>query len=119
MIRTCHARARCWRRRRPVRAGRALEDPSDFEALFAYSPYHHVTRATKYPSTLLLSADSDDRVDPMHARKFTAQLQWASSGGPVLLRIEKHSGHGGADLVRATVEKLADEYAFAFEQMKD
>ena len=54
----------------------------------------------------------------MHARKFAAELQWASSGGPVLLRIEKHSGHGGADLVKANVEKLADEYAFALDQMK-
>ena len=58
------------------------------------------TKGTKYPSTLILSADSDDRVDPMHARKFAAELQWASSGGPVLLRVEKHSGHGGADLVQ-------------------
>jgi prolyl oligopeptidase len=95
------------------------DDVDDFKALYDYSPYHHVTKGTKYPATLLLSADSDDRVDPMHARKFAAELQWASTGGPVLLRIEKHSGHGGADLVRAAVEKLADEYAFALDQMKD
>jgi prolyl oligopeptidase len=94
------------------------DDPDDFTALYAYSPYHHVTKGTKYPSTLILSADSDDRVDPMHARKFAAELQWASTGGPVLLRVEKHSGHGGADLVRAAVEKLADEYAFALDQMR-
>jgi prolyl oligopeptidase len=97
----------------------SADDGDDFKALFAYSPYHHVTKGTKYPSTLILSADSDDRVDPMHARKFAAELQWASTGGPVLLRIEKHSGHGGADLVRANVEKVADEYAFALDQMKD
>jgi prolyl oligopeptidase len=97
----------------------SADDADDFRALFAYSPYHHVTPGTKYPATLLLSADSDDRVDPMHARKFAAALQAASSGGPVLLRIEKHSGHGGADLVRAAVEKLADEYAFALDQMKE
>ncbi|MDP8999654.1 MAG: prolyl oligopeptidase family serine peptidase [Myxococcota bacterium] len=97
----------------------SADDPEDFKALYAYSPYHHVIQGTKYPATLLLSADSDDRVDPMHARKFAAQLDWASTGGPVLLRIEKHSGHGGADLVRSAVEKLADEYAFALDQMKD
>jgi prolyl oligopeptidase len=91
----------------------SADDPNDFAALYAYSPYHHVKKGGKYPATLLLSADSDDRVDPMHARKFAAELQWASSGGPVLLRIEKHSGHGGADLVKAAVDKLADEYAFA------
>jgi prolyl oligopeptidase len=97
----------------------SADEADDFAALFAYSPYHHVAKGTRYPSTLILSADSDDRVDPMHARKFAAELQWASSGGPVLLRIEKHSGHGGADLVRAAVEKLADEYAFALDQMKE
>ena len=95
----------------------SADDADDFAALFAYSPYHHVIKGTRYPATLILSADSDDRVDPMHARKFAAELQWASSGGPVLLRVEKHSGHGGADLVRAAVEKLADEYAFALGQM--
>jgi prolyl oligopeptidase len=96
----------------------SADDAEDFKALYAYSPYHHVVQGTKYPSTLVLSADSDDRVDPMHARKFAAELQWASSGGPVLLRVERHSGHGGADLVKANVEKIADEYAFALEEMK-
>ncbi len=94
------------------------DDPEDFAALYAYSPYHHVGQGTRYPSVLLLSADSDDRVDPMHARKFAAELQWASTGGPVLLRVEKHSGHGGADLVRSSVEMLADEYAFALAETR-
>ena len=97
----------------------SADDAADFPSLYAYSPYHHVKQGTKYPATLILSADSDDRVDPMHARKFAAELQWASNGGPVLLRVEKHSGHGGADMVKANVEKLADEYAFALDQMKD
>jgi prolyl oligopeptidase len=96
----------------------SADDADDFKAIVAYSPYHHVKKGTKYPSTLVLSADADDRVDPMHARKFAALLQWASAGGPVLLRIEKHSGHTGADLVRASVEKLADEYAFALSEME-
>ncbi len=91
----------------------SADDAAQFKALHAYSPYHHVKAGTKYPSILLLSADSDDRVDPMHARKFAAELQAASTGGPVLLRIEKHAGHTGADLVRSAVEQRADEYAFA------
>ena len=91
----------------------SAEDREDFKALYAYSPYQHVTRGTKYPSVLVLTADADDRVDPMHARKFAARLQADSAGGEVLLRVEKHSGHGGADLVSATVEKIADELAFA------
>ena len=91
----------------------SAENAEDFKALYSYSPYQHVTRGTKYPSVLVLTADADDRVDPMHARKFAARLQADSGGGEVLLRVEKHSGHGGADLVSATVEKIADELAFA------
>ncbi|MGK4001010.1 prolyl oligopeptidase family serine peptidase [Sorangium sp. So ce1036] len=89
------------------------DDPEQFKALHAYSPYHRIEAGTRYPAILLLSADSDDRVDPMHARKFAAALQAASAGGPVLLRIERNAGHGGADLVKAAVEKGADQLAFA------
>ncbi|WP_438016539.1 prolyl oligopeptidase family serine peptidase [Sorangium sp. So ce315] len=91
----------------------SADDPEQFKALHAYSPYHRVKPGTKYPAVLLLSADSDDRVDPMHARKFAAALQAASAGGPVLLRIERNAGHGGADLIKAAVEKGADQISFA------
>ena len=93
------------------------DDPEQFNYLAAYSPLQQVREGVKYPATLVLSADADDRVDPMHARKFAAALQHSSTGGPVLLRIEKHSGHGGADLVKATIEKTADEYAFTLSHL--
>jgi prolyl oligopeptidase len=92
-------------------------DAAQFQWLHAYSPQQQIREGTRYPATLVLSADADDRVDPMHARKFAAALQAATAGGPVLLRIERHSGHGGADLIKATIEKTADEYAFTLEQM--
>jgi prolyl oligopeptidase len=88
------------------------DEEAPFRVLYAYSPYHHVDAAAKYPPLLMLSADSDDRVDPMHARKMTAMLQTAS-GGPFLLRIEAEAGHGGSDRVMQAVEQLADCYAFA------
>ncbi len=59
----------------------SAEDAAQFKTLFAYSPYHNVKPGTRYPPLLLLSADSDDRVDPMHARKMAAALQ-AADGGP-------------------------------------
>jgi len=89
------------------------EDAAQAKTLFAYSPYHRVKGGTKYPAVLMMSADADDRVDPMHARKMAALLQASSTSGlPVLLRIEPHSGHGGADLVKQAVEQSADSYAF-------
>ena len=92
-------------------------DEAAFKWLYAYSPYHHV-KSAPYPAVLFMSADSDDRVDPMHARKMAAALQTAStSGRPILLRIEKHAGHGGADLVRQAIEYSADNYAFMMKEV--
>jgi len=89
------------------------DDPAQFKTLYAYSPYHRVVDGTKYPATLMMSADHDDRVDPMHARKFAAALQHATSGDDlVLLRIERNSGHGGADAVKQAVEQNADMFAW-------
>ena len=96
----------------------SAEDASQFSALYAYSPYHHVQQGAAYPALLVESADSDDRVDPMHARKFAAAVQWAtSSGRPVLLRIEKNAGHAGADVIRQFVELHADTLAFLVDQL--
>lgn len=89
------------------------EVAEDFSVLHAYSPYHQLEVGQKYPAFLMLAADSDDRVDPMHARKFTAALQHAQGGdAPVLLRLERNSGHGGADKIRSFVESDAETYAF-------
>ena len=94
----------------------SAETEAGFKTLHAYSPYHHVAPHRPYPAVLMLSADSDDRVDPMHARKMTAALQ-AVSGAPVWLRIEEHAGHGGADLVKKNVELSADVYAFLMSRL--
>ena len=94
----------------------SAEDAAQFATLFAYSPYHHVVAGTRYPALLMLGADNDDRVDPMHARKFTAAVQDAvkdvPDAHPAIFRLEKNAGHGGGDLVKQTVETYADQYAF-------
>ena len=96
----------------------SADEPAQFKTLYAYSPYHHVREATKYPAVLMLSSDHDDRVDPMHARKFTAALQWASAAeAPVWLRIEQNAGHGGADVVKQQVDEWADALAFVMAQL--
>jgi prolyl oligopeptidase len=64
------------------------------------------------------SSDHDDRVDPMHARKMTAALQWATaSDAPVWLRIQANAGHSGADMVKQRVEQNTDTYAFLMWQL--
>lgn len=88
----------------------SAEDPEQFATLWKYSPYHRIDGQT-LPPLLMLASDHDDRVDPMHARKFVAAAQ--HTGTDAWLRVEKNAGHGGADLVRASVDRAADSVAFA------
>jgi prolyl oligopeptidase len=89
-----------------------VENEDEFKALFAYSPYHNVKPA-EYPATLIMTADTDDRVVPMHSFKFAAALQRAQQGdSPILLRIETRAGHGGGTPVKKLIEIAADRLAF-------
>jgi prolyl oligopeptidase len=96
----------------------SADDPEQFRYLHAYSPYHHVKQGTRYPALLMMTADSDDRVDPMHARKFLAAIRHATtSPHPTLLRVEDNAGHGGGDLIKKQVEAATDVYAFLIDQL--
>jgi prolyl oligopeptidase len=90
-----------------------VEKEDEFKALYAYSPYHNVKEGTQYPPTLIMTADTDDRVVPMHSFKFAAALQHAQAGdAPILLRIDTRSGHGAGTPVRKLIEMATDRYAF-------
>jgi prolyl oligopeptidase len=94
------------------------DNETQFKALLAYSPYHHVVKGTAYPSVLFCTGANDDRVDPMHARKMVAELQAATgSPNPILLRIEPQSGHGGGDQVKKTIEVGTDLWSFLIDQL--
>lgn len=98
-------------------------DPSDaraFSWLHAYSPYHRVKDGARYPSMMFATAESDSRVDPMHARKMAARVQHAQGDPdrPILLRVEKRAGHGAGKPVAKLVDELADEMAFLFHELE-
>ncbi|MFI6520988.1 prolyl oligopeptidase family protein [Spirillospora sp. NPDC050679] len=89
-----------------------VADPAEFEWLRAYSPYHHVEPGTAYPATLFTIFDSDSRVDPLHARKMCAALQYAtSSDAPILLRNETEVGHSSRSVSRS-VNLMTDTLSF-------
>jgi prolyl oligopeptidase len=95
-----------------------VKDPKHFEALFAYSPLHHVENGATYPSILFLTGANDPRVDPFHSRKMTARLQAASgSARPVLLRTSDDTGHGIGTPLDAEIEEDVDVYAFLFHEL--
>jgi prolyl oligopeptidase len=89
------------------------DDPDQFQWLRAYSPYHHVRDGVAYPAVLFTTAESDSRVDPMHALKMTARMQAASpSDQPILLRVESKAGHGAGKPLSKTIDEQTDVWSF-------
>jgi len=100
----------------------SAEDPKQFDFLYAYSPYHHVKAGQEYPAILFMTADTDTRVDPMHAKKMAALMQAEAKNGaskerPILLRIETKAGHGQGKPVTKQIEENTDMYSFLFWQL--
>ena len=90
-----------------------VKDPAQFAAIFAYSPYHHLTNGVAYPAVLFTTGDNDGRVNPANSRKMTARLQAATRGDrPILLRTSAKAGHGIGSSLSETVALRADVLAF-------
>lgn len=93
--------------------GDVEKSESEFKALYAYSPLHNLKSGTRYPATMVTTADHDDRVVPAHSFKFAAALQKAHKGdNPVLIRIATKAGHGAGKPTKKIIEEAADKWAF-------
>lgn len=96
----------------------SAEDPEQFKYILAYSPYQNIKQGVAYPAIFFTAGESDNRVHPLHARKMTAALQAASSSdAPILIDVERKSGHGQGMPTTMWIDKIADEYAFLFWQV--
>jgi len=94
------------------------DDPEQFAYLYQYSPLHNVRDGVAYPATLVMTADTDDRVSPGMAKKFAARLQAATAGpAPVLIRVETKAGHGAGKPVSKLIDEDADIFAFLFKAL--
>jgi len=94
------------------------DDPEQFKALLAYSPYHNIQPGTEYPAVMVTTADRDDRVVPGHSFKYAAALQAAQAGdAPVLIRIETRAGHGAGVSMEKVIEEYADRWAFLYRNL--
>jgi prolyl oligopeptidase len=91
----------------------SLDDPTEFAALRATSPLHNVRPGTRYPPVLIVTADHDVRVAPLHSYKLAAALQAAHAGpAPVVLRVLTKSGHGGGTTRSQAIEQQSERFAF-------
>ncbi len=89
------------------------DDPTQFKYIYKYSPLHNIKQGVKYPATLVMTADHDDRVVPAHSFKFIATLQEKQSGSnPVLVRIDTMAGHGAGKPTAKTIEEVTDMWSF-------
>jgi prolyl oligopeptidase len=96
----------------------SAENAEQFPNLYKYSPLHNLKPGTKYPATLITTADHDDRVVPAHSFKYAAALQEAHGGDrPVMIRIETRAGHGAGKPTSKRIEEAADILAFTRDQM--
>jgi prolyl oligopeptidase len=95
------------------------ENPEEFKALLAYSPLHALKPGTRYPATMVTTADHDDRVVPAHSFKFAARLQECQTkdGPPVLIRIETSAGHGAGTALSKVIQAAADQLAFLLKSL--
>jgi prolyl oligopeptidase len=97
--------------------GSSEMDAANFTNLYGYSPLHNISSTANYPSTLVTTADHDDRVVPAHSFKYMATLQEKYKGkNPVLIRIDTNSGHGASN-TKKNIETTADIYSFIFSEM--
>jgi prolyl oligopeptidase len=99
----------------------------EFHWLIKYSPLHNVKRpwetpgqSLQYPATMLLTADHDDRVVPLHSLKLLATMQHvlcksvenSRQTNPIIARIDTKSGHGAGRPTQKLIEEAAERYAF-------
>jgi prolyl oligopeptidase len=96
----------------------SAENPDQFPFIYAYSPYHRVREGERYPAILFTTAESDTRVDPLHARKMAALLQSVNaSDNPILLRVETRAGHGVGKPIAKVIDEQTDVWTFLFWQL--
>ena len=98
--------------------GTSEDSEEMFKYLYGYSPLHNLKPGTKYPATLVTTADHDDRVVPAHSFKFAATLQECNAGDkPQLIRIDSKAGHGGGKPLAKVLEEQADIYSFIMKNL--
>lgn len=96
-----------------------VEDPDDFRALYAYSPYHRIADEVNYPAILFVSGDKDDRCNPAHVRKMAARLQERSAQkSPVIVDYSEERGHAPVLPLSVRVPALARRVAFLCRQLR-
>ena len=96
----------------------SADSAQHFGHLYRYSPLHNIRQGVKYPSTLVTTADHDDRVVPGHSFKFISTLQEKGApGNPYLIRVDVNAGHGSGKPTSLQIQEWADVWSFVYHEM--
>ncbi len=68
--------------------------PAERDTILGYSPYQNVKKDVTYPPVFFVTATSDDRVSPVHARKMAAKME--AQGHDVTFYENTDGGHSAA-----------------------
>lgn len=76
----------------------------------------------QYPATLILTADHDDRVSPLHSLKYAATLHSTMADcknqlNPLLLRVYSKAGHGAGKPTHKKIEEATDILTFMYKSL--
>jgi prolyl oligopeptidase len=95
-----------------------VDDPDEFRALYAYSPYHRVVEHQNYPATLFVTGDKDGQCDPAHTRKMAARLQTRDvQSNPILVDYNRERGHSAVLPLSVRIEALTRRIAFLCKEL--
>jgi prolyl oligopeptidase len=96
----------------------SADNEADYRYIRAYSPYQNLKQGTKYPAIMFFSGDNDTRVDPLHARKMTAEMQAATgSDRPILLHYSLKGGHSSGVSVTQQIQDETDILSFLWNEV--
>jgi len=88
-------------------------DPADAPArawILKYSPYQNVKAGQTYPPVFFVTATSDDRMTPVHARKMAALME--AQGHDVLFSENTDGGHSAAANHKQAAEMWAQSFVY-------
>jgi prolyl oligopeptidase len=88
----------------------SVSNPEERAFLAAISPYNQLKPDVNYPEPLIWTTTKDDRVGPVHARKFAAKMEEFKK--PFFYNEIVEGGHNsGADL-KEQAKTIATEYTY-------
>lgn len=89
--------------------------PAERAAILAYSPYQNVKAGVAYPPVFFVTATSDDRVTPVHARKMAAKME--AQGHQVTFYENTDGGHAAAADHRQAAEMWGLSFVYLAEKL--